>query len=547
MQSDGSGSMLQHPESLNLDKLFRLTWPIGFLGSIFNIWNCMECNIFTPYLYTRVQCCGSLGPLPHRFDITDLDEITAIQTEASDLHMGTLHVEQDAHGNRFIPACSVPSFPSSSTLWSKSAKCVSTAYVRERSQRVIGITNPLQTVATLLVLPVGGVVADRFGRKPVLYVYAVMCILACLLFVFDAKYIGNVSNAFVFMGIMLICPCWEPKETVLTGAISDILGLGSPDLGRAMALLQGFFAGGWLSGFVITFIVLGYHLESYFIPWVFFTAVAVCILIILNLTVSETLPQKLRRNIGWSDFNPITAQMNSLSVIWHDRLLVILMLNGAVVYVHYVGFITLEMSLLTSMGFSLRGAMLPKFTEVPVQLACCLWLSQYSSKIGAKNLYVIGNFMFVLAYLFYGPLVLVLGHASPYIANAFFGIALGCFSPAVSTIIAKRVGDANQVKCLAGVSWTFKIGCAVGPPVWNFVIYDAMASGWAFTRPAFVSLIVSLATTGVAFYLRAKEDVFPSAMEVCERPGDEEVSPLAKSGFFSDPRHSKSYGTDGRR
>jgi hypothetical protein len=213
-----------------------------------------------------------------------------------------------------------------------------------------------------------------------------------------------------------------------------------------------------------------------------------------------------------------------------------------------VGFITLLFTYLQEHGYSMQEAMLPNLAMTVSQLMCLCVTSSFGGSIGTMQKYVFGSFMFVSAYAFLGPLFLVVGHSSAYIGCILWGVAFAFFFPASVTIVSSRVGEKHQAKCQATVSWCSKVGCAVGAPIWNLAMFDATATGFQTTRPAIASLVLSLVTTALAFYMWYWEDMYPPVLKA-KSLEDETARAKSLEGEFSGllrkspPEERASYNT----
>lgn len=499
---------------MSVGKMLSLIWPVGVLASLINLWNGMETSVMAPYLYSRVQCCGIHGSLPERYDITDVDDIEALQNEAR-IHGLPQVTERHRAGRLAIPACSIPQFPPQSSLWSKSIHCVSEAYVQDSTQQIIGVGSPLQTVATVVVLPVGGALSDGVGRRTVLTIIVSMILLSCFVFLLDTRIFYSLGTPVsIWIGMVLQCPVWEPKDAAINAAIRDLVGSDKSTLLRSMSLQHVFSTGGWLVGFMFTFYILSCHLGSYFVPWIIYAGLAGVVLVWARFITPETLPKELQVGVSASMFNPFWELWNTLRKMSGDWLLLMVLFNGFVMYVFYVGFMTLTFSYISGCGFSSQETILPLLGMTVAQIIYLLVNSKID--IGVMNLYVLGNFLLFMGYVIFGPLLDTIGHATPYIAMIFIGMGLSSLDPAVSTIISTRVPAADQGKCQAVCKCFFKLGAIVGPPIWNFVLFDGTATGLAFIMPAIVSMAMAGTTTVFAAFMWATAEAYPPVLKLQE-------------------------------
>ena len=174
-----------------------------------------------------VTCCGSAGPpLSAAYDVVGAAAVAELRSEASvaGLRMPPVH-------NDTVAACAVPAFLPASAYWSLSVGCPNKLWVSDSSQGTVGVKTALarcgggggggggveqrlgggggterlagrwvgggwrcngrrwvlqwvavgggrcgaRSVATLLILPLGGAAADTVGRQVVLVIYGLIC------------------------------------------------------------------------------------------------------------------------------------------------------------------------------------------------------------------------------------------------------------------------------------------------------------------------------------------------------------------------------------
>lgn len=504
------------PDRTPLRQLFQRIWVIGILGALFDVWNQMEANVFTPFIYTRVQCCGDHGPLPSKYDITDARRMSEIRAHARLEGLPLPRIQTDAAGRERILGCDLPHFQPKNRMWSKSPGCVSGSYVQNQAQNFIGINTPLQKAACLVALPVGGKIADEVGRRPVLFVYAIMCFVSCAIYVADTKLFAIWGNIPAFVAGMLICPCWEPKDTVMTGSVVDLVGANVENRSRALSVQYVFYKCGCFCGYAFAFYCLGQHLTSYFRPFVVFTILAGIIAVYIMTSVPETLPAELKKPLELHMFSPLQVMREAFRLIARDWMLITLLVTGFLFYIHMVGFVTLVFSYLIGMGFTPQEAMLPGVFGIWAQMISAGLVAKFGPDIGTYNLQILSHVFFAIGYVLFGPLIDTCGHIGPYFAWSCFGVGWSLFFPSAQTIISQRVEEEHQAKCQACFAVVLNLGAIFGPPIWSYCIYDATATGIAKAKPAITSLVLSVICICLATYMRARSDVFLSVMELDE-------------------------------
>lgn len=439
-----------------------------------------------------------------------MPKISMILNEAKKLNLSvpTLTAMQS------IPACSLPQFPHHHKYWSKSPGCVNQDYVQNQAQAIIGINTPVQKAFSLWVLPIGGAVADSFGRRPVLLAYVLMCISACIIYLVDTRLCHIWGNVMVVVAGAMICPCWEPKGAILSACVADCVGSNTKQKSRGMSVIYICMQVGSLIGFGISFVCLSRHYEYYTIMWLIYALIAVGILIFVQLAVPETLPADLRARFNAYAFNIFSSQYEAMRVLLRDRLLTWLMINSFLVWLHFVGFITLGYTYMIGLGFSAQEAIVPAIVNAVFQILNASTMAKFGSNIGIMNTYAIGNAFFLFAYILMGPLVNAIGHAAPYIAFACFGMGFSMMIPSVLTTISDRVEEEHQAKSQSAMSWTNSIGALVAPLIWNLVLFDSTAEGFGKFLPVYVSMFVAIVCTLIGIMMAWKVHVWPKAKEI---------------------------------
>jgi MFS family permease len=493
------------------------------LAGMFNIFNMLEANVFLPYLYTRVHCCSSTAlPLSEHYDIRELLVVAAIRDEAKQHGFPLPKSAQlgGTDGGGMIPACDVPNFPTSSKQWSLSPFCTNRAFVEDTAQNVVGLNGPLQKVAGLAVLPIGGTIADSMGRKPVLMAYALALTMACLLYALDSAVESSRGDMGLYIAGMLLCVSWDPKDNVINGAVSDLV-TGEVDKGRAFAFISAFNSVGMVFGFLAAFFCLRMHLENYLVPWLFFAAVGLCIYWLLVFGFPETFPAHLRTPVSQGMLNPVNSLVHNLSLLARDKVLIGVAALNFLLMFHFVGFITLSFSYLLLVGFSMEEAVLPGVVGSVAQVIWSGAVVFALPKLGVWPCYILGHVMFVVAYCFWGPYTALVGHHGPYFGNMMQAAGFAFMFPAMQAIISQRVEKDNQSKCFSAVSTVSTLGIMLGMPCYSEVIFDGMATGIMRAVPSLVSACFALLGTllAVALSCVARAEA-PASKEAGERDLD---------------------------
>jgi len=477
--------------------LVRTCWPFGVLAALLNAWRGIDVSVYVPYIYSRVQCCGPHGDLHSKYDIKKPSRVRAVLKEAASLGLSVPLV------NKRIRACAVPEFPPHSKMWSQSPGCVNAAFVYDTSQRILGINLPLQKVLLILVLPVGGTIADACGRQPVLLAYGAMCLLASITFMLDTRLCHVWGDVMIMFAATFLCPCWEPKDAVMVGSVLDLVGDRAAERNSALSLLWACSQVGSVVTALILFFILRLHLSSYFPLWLAYSCLALFIVAFTKLVVPETLPEELRSGIRLHMFNPLQSQFHALSLMFHDKTLIMLMVVGFLMYVHVSGTMTMAFSYLMQHGFSQEEAALPTLLSGGIQILSASLRARYEA--GVMNCFIAANVAWFLGYSALGLLVPCIGRAAGYIAFACFGVGWSLYFPSAQAIVSAHMGEEDQAKCQSAVVCIGNVGAIIGPIIWSSCIYDATATGFAEMTPMIASMAVAVVCTALAVAIKIWE------------------------------------------
>eukprot|EP00928_Gymnodinium_smaydae_P080677 TRINITY_DN64328_c0_g1_i1.p1 TRINITY_DN64328_c0_g1~~TRINITY_DN64328_c0_g1_i1.p1 ORF type:complete len:560 (-),score=110.38 TRINITY_DN64328_c0_g1_i1:154-1833(-) len=493
-------TIMEERQSLvKVRSILALVWKFALLSGLMHVFSMLEGNIFMPYLYSRVRCCeenAGEAALREHYDITKLRHIRDLEAEMSRLGIDVA-VNNFTSGGR-IAACAVPALPPASKLWSLSGRCPNKAYVQETAQQIIGLNTPMQKIMGLIVMPVGGTVADSVGRRPVLLAYALACLTATLLLALDAQMEGAWGDLPVYIAGILFCVMWEPKEAVLMGSIADLTGQHEEKKGVAFAIVMALNTVGAVTALLVTFLCLRMRLENYFVPWACFGCLALMIVLLVRFLAYETLPRDIRRPITLAMLNPFQAQLEAARMLAADPVLRVL---GAVAFiwgVHFIGWITMAFSFLLMVDFSMEEAVLPGALATFCQIFMAMAMVKLLPTIGVWRAYITGNALFVACYLLWGPYTLLYGRKGPYIANLVQATAFAFYIPAYQTIISQRVAQERQSRCMSALSSLVALGAIVGTPLYSEYLFDGTAQGWRQALPTLVSAALASVCTILA-------------------------------------------------
>lgn len=263
-------------------KLIAVTLVLGLHGDI-------DRQVFTPYFYSRVACCGGLDGGPPLTDVISYaghDLTLAITAETCDCELAATYGKGVAH-NGSIAACDLPFISSDSRLWSHSARCPNFPYVQAVTQTLKTTWQTLQGLSALFFLPVFGRIADIYGRRQVFYWTTVMTIIAFAVFIADA---------YLLLGdwaVYLTAPMTAVFAThgLVSWAMAIDLVPDPIDQAKFFPILSPILNGSLASvlGDALGYFVLAAHIEDYTMLWLFLFIVAVIACVFIRSFVPETM------------------------------------------------------------------------------------------------------------------------------------------------------------------------------------------------------------------------------------------------------------------
>uniref|UniRef100_A0A7S1AS18 Major facilitator superfamily (MFS) profile domain-containing protein n=1 Tax=Noctiluca scintillans TaxID=2966 RepID=A0A7S1AS18_NOCSC len=462
--------------------VIEIILPVVLIGSGYSAWTMLESSIFLPFLYSRVRCCHEEG-LPAQYDITSPEEMQLILDAAASLNLDVTTLDGK------ISACAVPAFPPHFGEWSRSAKCVNKAYVQNEAQSLVGTYLPCQKVVAMILMPVGGAIADVHGRRTVLQAYIFMCAIACAIFLIDCTQSMWGIGPVILAG-MFISPCWEAKDTMLTCCIFDLSGTSWQTKIRGLSLFNVFCCASLMAGYGLGFVVLCQHLTTYYWFWFAQLIAALGLLLTTSVFFGETLPANFVRSVELRQLNPITASYDMLSLVRKDWVLTFLLFHSFLFYMQKVGFLTQHFSYMQRVGFSTQEAVAPNILGTIFEMGTTWVVSNTAGKVGCWKMMMGGQMCYVLSHIFWGPLLFTVGHGAPYIAWMFMGVGTAIWMPAIMAVMSDRVEEVHQAKIQAAWHWTNNIGIIAGAYIWNRYFWDATGNGLGRILPALGSLAV---------------------------------------------------------
>ena len=209
----------------------------------------------------------------------------------------------DSLANGSFAPCDVPILPDTSPKWSHSAHCRNYIYTQAEAQTLGASWGSFQGLCILFGLPVLGKIADLYGRQKVYYWTTVSTVTTFAVFAIDAKLdlgdgavlataplMASYGGHQLLAWAMMIDLFPDPKDQAKWfPAVAPFIGRGGGVSLPAMV------------GDIISYFVLRWHEENYFMIWACLTIVAFVGMLVIWFMVPETLKDP-KPWPGWSEF-----------------------------------------------------------------------------------------------------------------------------------------------------------------------------------------------------------------------------------------------------
>ena len=290
-------------------ELLGITWKLILATMILGLHKEIDTQILTPFLYTRVRCCGSEPGPPSRPAVQRPGEAPLPAAYAYGDHIVWLNVTETSCNcdlaksypgatvvQGSIAPCEVPWLAADDPLWSHSGTCRNYQYVQAEVNSVNNLFSVWQAVGALLLVPVCGKLADIYGRRPVFNVTTLMPCVAFLVFLTDAL-VGLSNGPIYFAGILLTVFLTHGPIgwSMLIDLIPDPV-----DQARFFPIFNAIQSGSIsaICGDLLAYSVLMLHLDNFALIWGLLSAVAGAILVFIWLLMPETMA-KPKRWQGW--------------------------------------------------------------------------------------------------------------------------------------------------------------------------------------------------------------------------------------------------------
>ena len=204
----------------------------------------------------------------------------------------------------FIAGCDVPALPKENAFWSHSDFCPNWGYVKEYIQDLNATRGLVITMFSLLFVPIGAGIADKQGRKPILFfgfLMGVQGLLANLLASTDFFIHNDPGLKLLYASGMLggmAAGGMPVQQAMMVDLIpGDLREQGFP----VLALFQ---IPGSLGAVALAYWLLGMYLDRYTVFWWVALATDLICLVFVLFCLPESMPDQLRKPFSWWDVNP---------------------------------------------------------------------------------------------------------------------------------------------------------------------------------------------------------------------------------------------------
>lgn len=310
-----------------------------------------------------------------------------------------------------------------------------------------GLIISLFTLTAGLSRPFSGKLTDTIGRKPVLIIGALVCVITGMFY----PILTSVSG-FLFLRLLHgFSTGFSP--TAITTYVSDIIP--SDRLGEAMGVQGLCFSTGLALGPALgSYIKL---LTNYNV--LFYSSSIIALLsIVLVFKVQETLPTKQ------------TFKLSSLLISKSDIIAREALFPAIITFVSYLGFgaiLTLIPDWSDYLGIANKGTFFIAFTIASVLVR--IIAGKVSDVYGRKHVIVIGLLILILALILLGKLESISGLL---LAAILYGMAMGILSPTVNAWTIDLSKSSTKGKSIATMYIALEASIGLG----------ALFSGWYYSN-----------------------------------------------------------------
>jgi MFS family permease len=276
--------------------MIKVGWKLILVTFFMNIWGKIDGDIISPFLNSRVHCCGGEHDAPM---LTEHYDITNNATRNFFAQPPYNLVDEYGHPLEVIKACEIPAITDHDDSavwahWSLSGNCVNKAYVLDMTQFTRGYVYQMGNWFAILILPLGGHVGDCWGRKKV-YWWTTFCLIGvAALYWADCLTPGGSTHGPIFILIAAVVNSgWQPHGPAGQAMIVDMMH--STRLGSCLPIMQVVSQlGPWL-GNIMLVVVVSLGLTDYRPVWGTLTFLGVGVLLFMWWGIFETLPEGSRK------------------------------------------------------------------------------------------------------------------------------------------------------------------------------------------------------------------------------------------------------------
>jgi len=360
----------------------------------------------------------------------------------------------------------------------------------------------------------------------VLAAYALCCLVASLLNALDARLRAFLGDATVYLAGILLCASFQPKDTILSGAVADVVKQGEKEKAQAFSGLVSVQAVAGLASSLASYVFVRMHMVKYTVPWLGLGGLAVLTLGFLYLCVPETLPGHLHRPISRAMLDPLQTQLEGVRLLIRDRALVQLSAAVFLFWVYLMGFFTTKVSYLITVGYSVEDTVLPEIVFGIAQVFFSATALKLIPVIGTWWSFTLAHTCFFLSFTFWGPYTVLFRGVGPYMGSIFQAAGFTMLWPSLQTIVSQRVESYHQSKCQAALAAIGTSGVVVGVPFYNRVLFSATAEGMDRARTPMASMAFAFVACLIASHLAATAASAKPATASQDDPATEPMTSL---------------------
>ena len=203
------------------------TWKLALAAFLVTTHRNIDLQIFQPYAYSRVSCCGlGGGPmLSPSYSYGGHSVQLSVTAKSCECDLAAVYPAAPIENGTIAP-CDVPFIAADSALWSHSASCANWPYVMLMAQTVTSGWYSTQTVLFILVMPLCARISDVYGRRDAFLYATAAVMLAVALFAVDAALeLGDwavyLTSPFFTASYVLEVVCWSMAADLVPNPVDQ--------------------------------------------------------------------------------------------------------------------------------------------------------------------------------------------------------------------------------------------------------------------------------------------------------------------------------------